>query len=144
MNIYFAGAIRGGRDDAETYASLIDFLKLYGKILTEHVGNEKFLLEERSLSEKEIFERDIQWLKQSDVLIAEVSTPSLGVGYELAAAEQLNIPCICLYRKQTGKSLSAMIAGNSFFHIEHYHHLDDALEVLAKHLVKLTEITAKQ
>jgi len=120
MNIYFAGAIRGGRDDAGIYSKLIQLLKTYGTVLTEHVGDKTLLKEEQSLSEQEIYERDMQWLKQADVLIAEVSTPSLGVGYELAAAERLNIPCLCLFRKQQHKTLSAMISGNSFFQTKIY------------------------
>jgi 2'-deoxynucleoside 5'-phosphate N-hydrolase len=120
MNIYFAGAIRGGRDDAKTYQKLIQLLKSYGNVLTEHVGNESLLEEEQYLSEKAIFDRDMEWLTKADVLIAEVSTPSLGVGYELAVAEKLATPCLCLFRKQQNRELSAMISGNSFFHAKTY------------------------
>ena len=120
MKIYFAGAIRGGREDAEIYTSLIQFLKSYGTVLTEHVGDETLLDEEHLLSEEEIYERDMQWLAKADLLIAEVSTPSLGVGYELGVAEKLAIPCLCLFRKQHDKNLSAMIAGNTYFHTVAY------------------------
>jgi nucleoside 2-deoxyribosyltransferase len=120
MNIYFAGAIRGGRDDARIYRELIQLLKIYGTVLTEHVGNETLLKEEQFLSENEIYERDMQWLEKADLFIAEVSTPSLGVGYELAAAEKLAIPSLCLFRRQQYKTLSAMISGNSFFQTEFY------------------------
>ena len=119
MNIYFAGAIRGGRNDSKTYQKLIQLLKNYGTVLTEHVGNEILLEEEQFLSEKEIFNRDMQWLAEANILIAEVSTPSLGVGYELAVAEKLGIPCLCLFRKQQNSELSAMILGNSFFQQKH-------------------------
>ncbi len=39
MKIYFAGSIRGGRDDAEIYSGIIELLKRYGDVLTEHVGD---------------------------------------------------------------------------------------------------------
>ncbi|MEZ4526596.1 MAG: hypothetical protein R2941_11810 [Desulfobacterales bacterium] len=39
MKIYFAGSIRGGRDDVEIYRKLIAFLKSFGQVLTEHVGD---------------------------------------------------------------------------------------------------------
>jgi hypothetical protein len=132
MNIYFGGAIRGGRDDAGIYSSLIHFLKSYGTILTEHVGNEELLQREQFLSEEDIFQRDMQWLKKADLLIAEVSTPSLGVGYELAAAEKFNIPCICLFRRRPDKTLSAMISGNPFFQVISYNNLVEAQESLSK------------
>ncbi|MEA3469936.1 MAG: nucleoside 2-deoxyribosyltransferase [Thermodesulfobacteriota bacterium] len=129
MNIYFAGAIRGGREDAELYATLIQFLKTCSTVLTEHVGNDALLDKELFLSEEEIFDRDIQWLEQADVLIAEVSTPSLGVGYELAVAEKLGIPCCCLFRKQQHRTLSAMIAGNPFFKVIVY---EDSTEAVTR------------
>jgi len=38
MKIYFCGSIRAGRQDAELYGRLIEQLKAYGPVLTEHVG----------------------------------------------------------------------------------------------------------
>lgn len=134
MNIYFAGAIRGGRNDAELYSAIIDFLKSYGTVLTEHVGNEKLLDQEQFLSEEDIYRRDMEWLNRADVLVAEVSTASLGVGYELAAAEKLNIPCLCLFRESSSKNLSAMIQGNLYFQIILYETLEEAIKHLSKHL----------
>ncbi len=130
MNIYFAGAIRGGRNDAELYLAIIQFLTTYGTVLTEHVGDEALLLEEQFLSEEAIFKRDMEWLAEADLVIAEVSTPSLGVGYELAVAEQMNIPCFCLFRKEEDKKLSAMIGGNSFFQVIHYHDFPEAKKII--------------
>ena len=39
IKIYFCGSIRGGRQDADLYARLIEHLKTYGPVLTEHVGS---------------------------------------------------------------------------------------------------------
>ncbi len=136
MNIYFAGAIRGGRDDAGIYQQLIQLLSIYGTVLTEHVGNETLLKEEQFLSENAIYERDMQWLEKTDVFIAEVSTPSLGVGYELAAAERLDIPCLCLFRKQQYKTLSAMISGNSFFQKQFYEESSELLVIVERFMKK--------
>lgn len=41
--IYFCGSIRGGRDDAALYRRIIDQLKQYGEVLTEHVGEANIL-----------------------------------------------------------------------------------------------------
>ncbi len=119
LTIYFAGSIRGGRDDAGRYAHFIRYLKTFGKVLTEHVGDEKFLQEEKNLTEREIFERDMQWMARADLIIAEVSTPSLGVGYEIAVAEAMGKPVFCLSRP-CGTSLSAMIAGNPALSVRSY------------------------
>jgi hypothetical protein len=139
MNIYFAGSIRGGRNDAELYLSLIKHLGTYGTVLTEHVGDEDLLAQEQSLSEENIFRRDMQWLTEADLLIAEVSTPSLGVGYELAVAEQMNIPCFCLFRKAGDKRLSAMIEGNPFFHVSPYENLREAKAIIESIMQQFTE-----
>ena len=89
--IYFAGSIRAGRNDVETYNEIIKHLQKYGKVLTEHIGDGKIKDSgEKDISEKYVFERDIRWLESADVLIAEITTPSLGVGFEIARAVDLN------------------------------------------------------
>lgn len=119
LTIYFAGSIRGGRDDAGRYARFIGYLKTFGQVLTEHVGEERLLEEENFLTDREIFERDMQWMARADLIIAEVSTPSLGVGYEIAVAEAMGKPIFCLCRPG-GTSLSAMIAGNPALEVRNY------------------------
>lgn len=128
MKIYFAGSIRGGREDAELYLKLIEHLAEYGKVLTEHLGNVNITASGEQLGVKEIYERDLAWLNGSDIMVAEVSTPSLGVGYELGKAESLGIPILCLHRKVEGKTLSAMIAGNKKFKVSEYSNIEEAFK----------------
>ena len=121
MKIYFAGSIRGGRKDAQLYNNIIAYLREKGQVLTEHVGSTDLSWKgETSRKDEEIYNRDIEWLKSADIVIAEVTNPSLGVGYELAIAEKLQIPTLCLYRTENGKSLSAMIQGNKTFTCKNY------------------------
>ena len=127
MKIYFAGAIRGGREDAEFYFNIIHYLEKFGAVLTEHVGSTELSEKgEVSRTDNDIFQRDLKWLQSADVVVAEVSTPSLGVGYELSIAEKLKIPVLCLYRPITGKRLSAMINGNEKFQCQAYQGFDEA------------------
>ncbi len=128
MKIYFAGSIRGGRDDKELYLQLIQYLSRYGQVLTEHIGDGNLTeFGEDGPSDEWIYNRDMDWVRQSDVLIAEVSTPSLGVGYEIGKAEDMNKKMLCLYRNQQDKRLSAMISGNSNVKIARYEALEDAI-----------------
>jgi len=121
MKIYFAGAIRGGREDAQLYENLIAYLNEKGQVLTEHIGSTYLNREgETSSKDEEIYNRDIKWLQSADIVVAEVTTPSLGVGYELGIAEKLNIPVLCLYRSDKGNRLSAMISGNAIFTCREY------------------------
>ena len=127
MKIYFAGAIRGGRADVTIYLSIIRHLQTKGQVLTEHVGSSELKDKgELNKTNQDIFLRDTEWLQSADVIIAEVTTPSLGVGYELGIAEKLKIPVLCLYRLQKGKRLSAMIGGNKKFKCQMYKTLNEA------------------
>ena len=131
LQIYFAGAIRAGRADAVLYAALISELKAFGAVLTEHVGDP-------ALSEaggdgpddRHIHDRDMAWLRNCDCVVAEVSTPSLGVGYELAWATALEKPVLCLYRKTPGRPLSAMIAGSPGISTDSYTSLAEAKTIV--------------
>lgn len=132
LTIYFAGSIRGGRADAGRYARFIGYLKTLGQVLTEHVGEERLLEEENSLTDREIFERDMQWMARADLIIAEVSTPSLGVGYEIAVAEAMGKPIFCLSRPGYKASLSAMIAGNPALEVQNYSDDGEAEKFMAQ------------
>ena len=128
--IYFAGSIRGGRSDAELYRKLIERMKRDDTVLTEHVGSPELNLLERGRDrDAEIYRQDTEWLRQADLLIAECTTPSLGVGYELAYAEKLGIPCFILYNGSRTQ-LSAMLTGDPYFIIHQYTTEEDLFDSL--------------
>ena len=61
MKIYFAGAIRGGREDAQLYENIIAYLKGKGQVLTEHVGNTDLNGKgETCRKDEEIYNRDME------------------------------------------------------------------------------------
>lgn len=93
------------------YHDLVEYLKAFGQVLTEHIGRLD-LVDESEIPPCQIHDRDLTWLKSSDVVIAEVTTPSLGVGYELGRAVEMGKPILCLYRKDESKRLSGMISGS--------------------------------
>lgn len=126
--IYFAASIRGGLNDREDYLTLIQHLKEYGEVLTEHLWLDEDAKDE--LSDEAIFERDVSWIEQADIVIAEVSTPSLGVGWEIATAEHLGKRTITLYNTNSTKQLSAMISGNRFLKKIEYTTLTEVAEKL--------------
>jgi len=116
MKIYFSGSISGGRDFLESYKDIVRHLKINGhQVLSEHIVFDNVLDLEKKLSPEEIYERDIKYLDESDVVIAEVSNPSLGVGYELCYAVENAIPALCLF--QSGIFVSQMIVGNTSPHL---------------------------
>uniref|UniRef100_F7FPA3 2'-deoxynucleoside 5'-phosphate N-hydrolase 1 n=1 Tax=Monodelphis domestica TaxID=13616 RepID=F7FPA3_MONDO len=110
---YFWGSIRGGRQARPLYGRIVSRLGRLGAVLTEHVAPPKLGArgEEAAGCDRLIHERDLAWLQQADVVVAEVTQPSLGVGYELGRAVALNKRILCLFRPQSGRVLSAMIRG---------------------------------
>ncbi len=137
MKFYFAGSIRGGREKLDTYIVINKLLEKYGIVLDKHVASKNVFNIEKNNSEEEIYLRDINWIKDCDILVSEVSIPSLGVGYELAYAEQLNKKIICLCDKNV--NTSAMISGNKNFDLIRYndtHDLLNKLEAKLKEYIK--------
>ena len=121
VKIYFCGSIRGGRQLAITYASLIKMLLEHGKVFTEHLGDdEQIQSKDRILPDREIHDRDLKWIVESDVVVAEVTVPSLGVGYELGRAIEKGKPVLCLFNSGSPQPLSAMIAGSESVEMCYY------------------------
>ena len=134
MKIYFAGAIRGGRDDASIYLQIVSTLTRYGTVLTEHVGDPNLDARGEELSDQQIYDRDLEWLRSCDSLVAEVTKPSLGVGFEIGKATEWGIQVLCLYRPSESRSLSAMIAGCDKVTVETYRSVDELDAIFARHL----------
>ena len=130
--VYFAGSIRGGREDAAVYKRIIDYINATDTVLTEHIGLGSLSVKARTKEDDvHIYERDTEWLISSDVLIAECTNPSHGVGYELAYAEARNIPVYIFYAKSKA-NISAMLNGNAYFKVYPYENEAEICPVLDK------------
>lgn len=111
MNLYFACSLTGGRNDEAIYATIVRHLVDAGhQVPTAHLADPTVMELEAVESAVDIYERDVGWIRGCDALIAEVSTPSHGVGYEIALALGLDKPVLCCYRE--GVTVSKMILGN--------------------------------
>ena len=111
MNIYFACSITGGRELESVYQEIVTALIKDGhEIPTSHLARSEAVENERNLTPRDVYERDVNWIKNCDVLIAEVSVPSHGVGYEISFALNMGKPVLCLYQKE--RKVSKMITGN--------------------------------
>lgn len=120
--IYFSGAISGGRADVALYRQLVQVLEDEGyRVLAGAVAAEEVSAGGETLHPPEICARDLGWLDEADLVVAEVSVPSLGVGYEIAYATRTRrIPVIALYRTAFTQRCSAMIAGDPGVHLIEY------------------------
>lgn len=136
--IYFAGSIRGGRDDAQLYKQIISFMaSLDGwSVLTEHIGLKSLTSQGEYQMPRAIHDRDLKWVQEADIIVAEVTHPSLGVGYELAKAEEWGKPILALHRFSPERRLSAMIAGSPQVHVVEYQKLTQAQEAIVAFLAE--------
>lgn len=129
MKFYFAGSIRGESPNTDWFHLLIKHISKYGKVLTEHSFGFPYE-EEIKLDDFSIYETDIEWLRESDALIAEVTAPSLGVGYEIAKAEEWGKPILLLYKDRPGRKPSAMLNGNKSLKMVKYSDDQEALRAI--------------
>ena len=130
MSIYFAGSIRGGREDKALYLEIIEQLREYGPVLTEHVGDAQVTVLGEIAEDRGIHDRDLSWLKDAEYVVAEVTTPSLGVGYEIGKATEWGKPILCLFRpSDRGRALSAMIAGSDRVRVREYQSTAELKEI---------------
>ncbi|UCE00434.1 MAG: nucleoside 2-deoxyribosyltransferase [Chloroflexota bacterium] len=112
MNIYFACSITGGRKEESIYQKIVDTIHTGGhQVPTAHLSRPEVMDLEDIVDPEEIYCRDIEWITNCDALIAEVSTPSHGVGYEISYALSKNKPVLCLHKQDV--RISKMICGNN-------------------------------
>lgn len=139
MNIYFACSLTGGRTDQSTYALIVDHLVQVGhNVPTAHLASPDVMDLERIVNANEVYTRDIAWIQSADVVVAEVSTPSHGVGYEIAYALQLGRDVLCCYKK--GVPVSKMIIGNASPHLtlRAYTNPAEAIRIVDEYLHSLS------
>lgn len=139
MKIYFCGSITGGQRLIHLSQKIIKELKSMGHaVLTEHVGKVGIIKQYRKIHKDQaprmVFRRDMDWLKnETQLVVAEVSTPSTGVGYEISyALEKLRIPVLALYRKDRKNKVSFMVLGNNNKNlvIKQYQQINDIKTIL--------------
>lgn len=135
MKIYFAGSIRGGREDVAVYSRIIGILQNYGEVLTEHIGDSTLTVAgDDGIDDRFIHNRDLEWLSSSDLVVAEVTVTSMGVGYEIGRALEKGKRVICLYRESENKKLSAMISGCPEIELMVYGSVDELEPMLGQKL----------
>ena len=135
MNIYFACSITGGREFEPVYQKIVAALIADGHFIpTSHLAQSEVMDNERMLAPRDVYERDVKWMDDCDVLIAEVSVPSHGVGYEIGYALNIGKPVLCIYQKE--RKVSKMITGNPthMLTVREYSNVEEAISQLQRHL----------
>lgn len=141
MNIYFACSITGGRSEERIYQLITEGLLTDGHTVpTAHLSDPNVMSLEQVVEPCEVYQRDISWIENCHALVAEVSTPSHGVGYEIAFALSINKPVLCLHKQ--GIQVSKMITGNNQPGIRVVSY-NDPVEVMPQIRIFLSTINAE-
>jgi len=141
MRIYLACTVRGDRGAIDGLRALAASLEAAGHtILTRHLLDDDVDAAESSLDERQVYERDIEWLDACDLLIADASGSSYGVGFEvgyvLGRSEATGKRVVLLYRADRRDKVSRLIIGNAHprCSVVPYGSADDLVEKLVESL----------
>jgi hypothetical protein len=69
---------------------------------------------DRGIAPQAVYQRDMEWLRECDILVAEVSGSSFGMGYEagyLLGSSQKT--ALLFYRRDAEPRISLLITGNT-------------------------------
>jgi 2'-deoxynucleoside 5'-phosphate N-hydrolase len=115
MKIYFGCSIRGEQGGAEDKKLVVSILQDLGhEVLSEVFANMDVNYNQVSqgkMTPRQVYESDMKWLIESDVMVAEVSRISTGLGYEMGWKLKSGQRVIALCREDRYEQLSNMIKG---------------------------------
>ena len=141
MRVYLACTVRGNRAALDTARRLAQLIEALGHtVLTSHLLDDAVDQTESLIADAAVFERDLEWLEQAEVLVAEASGSSYGVGFEvgytLARAPASGQRVLVLYDEARRSSISRMIAGNTspYCRVLGYRTADEVDDFLRRHL----------
>ena len=117
MKIYLACTVRGDRRGVEAGRTIAaHLLRLGHDVLTTHLLADNVDAAESALTEAQVFRRDIEWLSSCDMLVAEASGSSYGVGFEvgyvLGRATHAGQRVLLVYDRARRGDISRLITGN--------------------------------
>ena len=132
MKIYVSGSIYGGLQKIETYKLLVNELEKYGEVLTKQIADPNTIINEKYQKDEDIYNDLEKKLNNADLVFAEVTIPSLGVGYELGYAYKLGKKIIAIYDETYTEKVSTMIRGNKNIELISYKDINTIINNLEK------------
>lgn len=115
MKIYFGFTVAGNRSTLDTARGMVRCLEDLGHtVLTRHLVDDDARAADRKLGPQAVFQRDMAWLAECDLFIAEVSGSSFGLGFEagyLLGGSHKKV--ILFYGISEKDKISLLITGNT-------------------------------
>jgi len=139
MKIYFSATITEDKKFKDFYKHIIDTLRRNGHQVLEYGSDKiepKTLLNRDEVDIKKIYKELDEYLKQADVYIAEISLPSVGIGYEISQAISTRKPVLTLSYEETEFQPLATIEGNKSRYLRHEVYNEKNLERILDDFLK--------
>ena len=115
------------------YIHIVEMLKKQGhEVVSEHVASVGLEKIEARITDEEIFNNDVGFIDECECLVADVTIPSIGVGYEVGYAVSRGKQVLCVYREDA--NVSAMVRGNKQVVSVSYTNMEELEKMLALHL----------
>ena len=132
MKIYVSGSMYGGTQKIDTYKIMINELEKHAEVLNKNIADSNEIENEKYQKDEDIFQDLEQKMIMADIIFAEVTIPSLGVGYELGYADKLGKKIIAIYDETYTKKVSTMIRGNKRIKLIPYTDIKDICKNMNK------------
>ncbi len=131
LNIYFSASSAKLDVRRDLYQKIIKVIESLGAEITYNWFEDK-----QKLSSEQIFEKASNSIKKSDVVIAEVTYPSTGVGQQIGLALEFKIPVIAL-QQEGKKEISRFAVGTQSSRFEFREYTLDNLKLVLKESLSL-------
>lgn len=130
MKVYVSGSIYGGRQKVEVYKKLIAKLETFSEVLNRNIIEDDVIEKEARVSDNDTFVDLENKMREADILLAEVTVPSLGVGYEIGFCDMIGKKIVAIYDKNDIEKVSTMIRGNERVKLIPYTDIEQIVENL--------------
>lgn len=139
MKIYVSGSIYGGTQKIDTYKIMIKELEKYGEVLNKQIADPNVIENEKYQKDEDIFQDLEQKMLVADIIFAEVTVPSIGVGYELGFADKIGKKIIAIYDETYTKKVTTMVRGNKRIKLIPYKDIEE----ICKEMEQLLEVKSE-
>ena len=139
MRVCFVASIKNKEVNLKYYQEIIRVLKETGdKVFCEHVmGNSQANLDSLSEDKKVQFHKNVMdQVKKADLVVAEITSQSLSVGFLISMSLDLSKPTVLLYRGSSKPNIISTLEQSDKLLVGSYSELGDIEKVLSDYLDK--------
>jgi 2'-deoxynucleoside 5'-phosphate N-hydrolase len=138
MKIYLGFTVAGSRSSVEAAKKILNVLQSLGhEVLTSHLVRDDAWEADRSVAPQKIFARDMAWLAQCELFVAEVTGSSFGLGFETGYRRGATTKkTILFFERDAAHRISLLITGNTHANcvLAPYSHLGELEELVRRHV----------